>query len=929
MSCSNDISCPPGVSSFLSNFTFTQNEGDPWNPASLNERDSLVEQEQHVTVASCSKFVLLSNGTRGGTRIDGGRMTDEKECPKVLETPSPTATAYQTKKTISLALPIMSPPTRPKPELVEVSHGSKRRITRNISFLALLISILILIPGSHASPSRNYPDNLHQRVQLRVRDVSDKVSNFAGDFSADLAEKANSLGQDGQSFAQNLVSEIVSSVCDAYFSGDDPESFAPELLKNCVKRVYGGETLPQAAGQFFAVFGASLLCDYVVSEAYPVAQDFFPDACEGLQDLMKKKAAKIANVIPGGDDNLDLPPSIPTQKPHTRPLKESPQLPDSNVQPSHTFSLSSPLEGSVMVGLPPTSVPAVDVIVPFSDFQSPKHFDILPVASETLGSLGNNPQDKNPATTASYATLTSLSLIPTGSDTLLDTPATDHPSGTAGSPPILKSTLLEIGFSLDESKISATVVVPLATIKPTLHYSTPSLLVSYSFSNTRDTFPTDSASAIPATSFDISQSLLPASAFKDALWEGHTTRALAMNSPAGIESPPVVSPTVTPTNQKASLPAPVSADILREPTTKFDRPHVSKPSLEVETVASSVSKPALMAALSKTEMEMQNPSIHRSVSAGSSAGSSASDLPLIMASTMPSSFGIQSLLQQGPVPSSPSGSGGPSNASAELEPPSLPTARNSAIVTKETESALLSSATSRDASIRTQSDQSTTTSWSAVTPRMSMKTPSVLPISNGTRTPSPVPSPTPSSTIQNTPTEASPMHFEATSQTPPPPAIPSPSSSVAPNASASSTRNPPSSLLPSTRHHDTSSMTPPTLPQPSPTTHQAFPLSSLPLLTPKYTSTTLSSTTPLCPSAFPATCAGACVNTRTSNFHCGACWRMCELGAQCARGTCVARSTTATATVMTMPPITTENDARPGGFANFIWKGLGGVVGGE
>lgn len=290
MSCSNDVKCSPSVASYISNFTFSQNDGDPWNPASLNERDNLIQQEQHVAISSCAKFTLLSNGTKEGTRVNGGSMADTNKCPKVQKMPSPTAGA---KKTTSIARPAIGATIKPQPEQVNTSRGSRRTTLSSLWFVTFLVSLIVLFPGSRASAIHGHHQELRIRAKLRVRDVSDKVRAFAESFSIDLAEKANAVGQNGEVFAHNLVADVISSLCDGYFSGQDLSDFAPSVLEGCAKSVYGGERLPQAAGQFFAVFGASLLCDYVISEAYPVAGEFFPDGCEGLQDLARKTSPKI------------------------------------------------------------------------------------------------------------------------------------------------------------------------------------------------------------------------------------------------------------------------------------------------------------------------------------------------------------------------------------------------------------------------------------------------------------------------------------------------------------------------------------------------------------------------------------------------------------------------------------------------------------
>jgi hypothetical protein len=155
-------------------------------------------------------------------------------------------------------------------------------------FITIMLMIMVLLPGTQASPNDHHPQSERQRADLRIREVSNKVKAFAQDFSNDLAEKANNQGENGEALALNLVAAVISSVCHQHFNGAHPADFAPEVAQNCVKSVYNAGKPQLSAGQFFAVFGASLLCDYVVSEAYPVVKEFLPCRCERLQELTKE-----------------------------------------------------------------------------------------------------------------------------------------------------------------------------------------------------------------------------------------------------------------------------------------------------------------------------------------------------------------------------------------------------------------------------------------------------------------------------------------------------------------------------------------------------------------------------------------------------------------------------------------------------------------
>lgn len=243
-------------------------------------------------------------------------------------------------------------------------------------FVTFLFGLMMLLPGTHASSDHQRREELRRRADVRIRDVSDKVKAFAQDFGADLAEKANAQGQNGEVFAHNLVADVVSSVCDEYFSGTRPGDFTPVVVQNCVKSIYGGERLAQPAGQFFAVFGASLLCDYVVSEAYPVAQEFFPDGCEGLQNLAKKitpnRSAAASNVVTPAASQASQPPasvSPPTQ-PSASNLPASNAVLSLNVQPSASASNVAPLPSNTPPQ-PSASNLQVSNAVPTSNVQPP------------------------------------------------------------------------------------------------------------------------------------------------------------------------------------------------------------------------------------------------------------------------------------------------------------------------------------------------------------------------------------------------------------------------------------------------------------------------------------------------------------------------------------------------------------------------------
>jgi hypothetical protein len=304
MVCSNDVKCPIGVQSYSSNFTFGQNEADPWNPNSQNEQDVWVRQQQHITLPTCSKFLLLSDGTRDGTEIEDKEMVDKKTCSRFPNAPAatPTVKGGFKKKPSSNMQPQALVTNEP---LMEQSNsGPRMRTSKNILIVVFIFGLLALVPGAHASE-----DKLHRLVEMRIRGVSDKVKIFAQNLGDDLAENAAAQGLNGEIFAHNLVADVISSICTRYFEGVGTDDFTPSVVQSCVKSIYGEERFTQPAVQFSAVFGASLLCNYVVSEAYPVAQKFYLDGCEGLQQLAKRILPEVSITMSDSSPSQESRPS--------------------------------------------------------------------------------------------------------------------------------------------------------------------------------------------------------------------------------------------------------------------------------------------------------------------------------------------------------------------------------------------------------------------------------------------------------------------------------------------------------------------------------------------------------------------------------------------------------------------------------------------
>lgn len=287
MTCSNSVKCPGGTYSLQSNFTFGQNELDPWSPNWANQQDILVPQQQDIAMSDCARFALTSDGTSDGTQIDVGDMTDDQACSHLRPQKTPIAlaeegSALQTTRSSGG----LNAVTTGRPQLQQSSRGTKLSISRSTIFIVAILSLLPFAPGAQAASSRSIQNTSRGRAELHVREVSDKVKVFAQDLGSNLANIANGPDQTTEDLAHSLVANVVTSICKKNYQGNAPDQFSPTVVQACIKSVYGGETAALPAGQFLAVFGASLLCNYVVGEVYPVAQEFVEGGCEELQELV-------------------------------------------------------------------------------------------------------------------------------------------------------------------------------------------------------------------------------------------------------------------------------------------------------------------------------------------------------------------------------------------------------------------------------------------------------------------------------------------------------------------------------------------------------------------------------------------------------------------------------------------------------------------
>ena len=333
--------------------------------------DNYVYQHQDIIVPDCAKFSVESDGTKEGTSTSD--MQTEQDCGyKVKSTPTPSGGSNMPKSTTSKSPASTATedskqsPTASSASGHESFPGSaaKRYPSTTTLLFAFFFGLMLFIPSTQAislDDARRKAE-LRARAEVRVRQVSSNVRTFAQQFDQTLVQKANAVGENGETFAQSLVADAISSVCGGFFNREDVATFTPSVVGKCIKSIYGGDALPQPGVQFLAVFGASLLCDYAVSEAFPVAKEFFPEGCEGLQDLTQK-ANPSATAGPSSAPSTTAPSvSNPVQSASAESVSPV-SNPLASVSPPASNALSNPPSSNAPTNSAP-SEPPVSAAVP-------------------------------------------------------------------------------------------------------------------------------------------------------------------------------------------------------------------------------------------------------------------------------------------------------------------------------------------------------------------------------------------------------------------------------------------------------------------------------------------------------------------------------------------------------------------------------------
>ena len=150
----------------------------------------------------------------------------------------------------------------------------------------------LLVQGTHASThsfhatpreftpvEHDVPDNYalvnYTQHELAKRELAPGWKAFSDAFSEYLAGKLSS-----PEFADNLVEELAEAVCDHATGQVITKALGVDLVEECVTAVYTANALTAPELEFLSVFGASVLCNLLVSEALPGIEELTDAICK-------------------------------------------------------------------------------------------------------------------------------------------------------------------------------------------------------------------------------------------------------------------------------------------------------------------------------------------------------------------------------------------------------------------------------------------------------------------------------------------------------------------------------------------------------------------------------------------------------------------------------------------------------------------------
>jgi len=169
--------------------------------------------------------------------------------------------------------------------------GSFRHRNAPAVWCVVLLLFSLLVQGTHASTytfhatpgeftlvERDVPDNRtlvnYTQHELAKRELTPGWKAFSDAFSEYLAGKLST-----PEFADNLVDEVAEAVCDHVAGQVITKALGVDLVEECVAAVYTANTLTAPELEFLSVFGASVLCNLLVSEALPGIEELTNAIC--------------------------------------------------------------------------------------------------------------------------------------------------------------------------------------------------------------------------------------------------------------------------------------------------------------------------------------------------------------------------------------------------------------------------------------------------------------------------------------------------------------------------------------------------------------------------------------------------------------------------------------------------------------------------
>lgn len=169
-------------------------------------------QNQYIMVTNCTRFSLTSDGTKEGTQVDNEGRTGS--CSNVEGLYITNSRGRQNSASSPTRHPYTIATQRP---IFFAGTASRRTFSTGSLLLALTLMCLLIVPEVLALIAPHRDDVVLGGYNVRLRATPDKVKAFAEDSRATIARRAVNEGINGEVFANDLVANVVSSVCGRLF----------------------------------------------------------------------------------------------------------------------------------------------------------------------------------------------------------------------------------------------------------------------------------------------------------------------------------------------------------------------------------------------------------------------------------------------------------------------------------------------------------------------------------------------------------------------------------------------------------------------------------------------------------------------------------------------------------------------------------------